>query len=230
MKYDTNHILDLILETNPGIEQINFLIYPANIPLQERRKNSAQEIKQIERAIAIRNEFGFSFWESLMSTFINYDGSNYGLLSEALFHNKNKQFTSFSPCDKDLIQKFLCENGKSNVALSSTVQLHGKTMHLPLIDFHIPPSIQNQKTVETVIERLGLSDGILVNSGKSYHFISLNLINQDRLLDILIKMIFFAPIIDRNWIAHQLLEKHCALRVTRGNKESPVIVKIMRSA
>ena len=94
-----------------------------------------------------------------------------------------------------------------------------------MIDFHINPSEDNLKTVDKVLSKLELKNGFLINSGKSYHFISKNLVTQDQLNTLLAKMIFFTPIIDRNWVAHQIIEKMCALRVTKGSKTDLKIVK-----
>ena len=56
--------------------------------------------------------------------------------------------------------------------------------------FHIKPSKINQKTVEVVLDKLELNSGYLINSGKSYHFISKKLVYQNELEILLAKMIF----------------------------------------
>ena len=56
--------------------------------------------------------------------------------------------------------------------------------------------------------------GALLSSGKSYHFYGANLLTDEDLRIFLGRALLFAPITDKTWIAHQLIEGSCALRIS----------------
>ena len=225
MNYNIISFLKKIKELNPDIQGYYFNVFPTNNMLQKEQNFDESEKKQIKTALNIREKLGFSFWESLMSTFLDNEDSNFNLLKNSLHHNKNLNISEISANDINKLELFIKKNKSNNLAFISQVHLSNGYKHLPLIDFHIKPSVVNQKTVEVVLNKLELNAGYLINSGKSYHFISKKLVNQNELEVLLAKMIFFSPIIDRNWIAHQLIEKKCALRVTKGEKTELKLVK-----
>ena len=225
MKYNIITFLKKIKELNPEIQNYYFNVFPTNNMLQKEQDFDENEKKQIKTALDIREKLGFSFWESLMSTFLNNEHSNYNLLKYALHHNKNLNISEISANDFNKLEFFIKANKTNNLAFISKVNMSDGYKHLPLIDFHITPSEINQKIVEVVLNKLALNSGYLINSGKSYHFISKKLVSQNELEILLAKMIFFSPIIDRNWIAHQLIEKKCALRVTKGEKTELKLTK-----
>jgi hypothetical protein len=218
MTYNFLTVLENLLEANQKIDVFRFNLFPTNRILQEKKCFSEIEQVQIHKALELRKDHGFSFWESIMATFFDNPEPNFGLLSDALYHNEQNKYFEFSTKDMTAIENFIEKNSENNLAFLSKVSVQGVSAHFPLIDFHIPPSEINQKVVEAVLSNLSLAHGFIINSGKSYHFISTELVSQEKMDILLAKMIFFSPIIDRNWVVHQLIDKACALRVTKGSK------------
>ncbi len=66
----------------------------------------------------------------------------------------------------------------------------------------------------TVLKVLGLS-GFVLLSAKSYHFYGGELMEEVDLCRFLGKAFLFTPIVDRAWIAHQLMASACAPRVSQ---------------
>lgn len=60
---------------------------------------------------------------------------------------------------------------------------------------------------------MGRTKGAIINSGNSYHFIGCDLVNEAELVDFLAKGLLYGPITDTRWIAHQIIERSCTLRV-----------------
>ena len=226
MSYRFDKILMDIIHDNPKIKNISFAEYPINSVIQTSGEYSENETKQLNEALEIREKYGFSFWESLMSTYINNEEAANIFLNKALKHNAFYSIYQFDCSNIKLIEDFLLNNQNNYIAfISKIIQSDNSICHVPMIDFHIPVSGSNQTVVENVLTALNQNYGYLINSGKSYHFISTMLINEDELIDLLGKMILFSPIIDRNWISHQIIERKCALRVSVGDKTEPVILK-----
>lgn len=107
--------------------------------------------------------------------------------------------------------------------ICSRLKISGETKHLPLLDFHIPISEQNQHICEQLLRELKLS-GYLLNSGKSYHFIGNTLLSEVQLIEKLYYALLLSPMIDRAWIAHQLIQKYCCLRVSKKYDRLPILI------
>jgi hypothetical protein len=102
------------------------------------------------------------------------------------------------------------------LAASSRVECAGKEdMHIPMLDFHCDVSAANDRRVRFITIALGLH-GYIVHSGRSYHVYGSKLIATEELVTLLSSALLFSPIIDRAWIAHQIIERACGLRISPG--------------
>jgi hypothetical protein len=115
------------------------------------------------------------------------------------------------------------------LTISSEVTLNDLTLaHVPMLDFRISPSQEGLSVVSAVLDELGIG-GIVLNSGRSYHFYGQALLPAEQLRCFLGKALLFTPIIDYRWIAHQLIEGACALRISPGTsgQDIPRAVKVI---
>jgi hypothetical protein len=97
-----------------------------------------------------------------------------------------------------------------------------KARHLQMLDFRLPVEPAGQRLVEAAVEAMGLH-GWLLSSGRSYHFLGdRTLTSLQALMDFLGRALLFAPIVDGRWVAHQMIEGQCALRVSSGNTQQIV--------
>jgi hypothetical protein len=102
------------------------------------------------------------------------------------------------------------------LAASSRVECVGKEdMHIPMLDSHCDVSAANDRRVRFITIALGLH-GYIVHSGRSYHVYGSKLIATEELVTLLSSALLFSPIIDRAWIAHQIIERACGLRISPG--------------
>jgi len=110
----------------------------------------------------------------------------------------------------------------SAVALSS-----GPSMHIPLIDFHCPFGRENEELSACASKLLDPKGGYLLSSGQSYHFYGKSLLNEDELPAFLGRALLLSPIVDRSWVAHQLIEGACGLRISARlpNGDVPRLVR-----
>jgi hypothetical protein len=115
------------------------------------------------------------------------------------------------------------------LVLSSKVTLaSGVTRHLPMLDFRFAASSRNQKLITAVLSALDASPGYLLTSGGSYHFYGRNLLTTTRMRQFLSRTLFYNPIVDKAWVAHQLFQDYCGLRISpRSPQGAPrVIVRL----
>ena len=141
------------------------------------------------------------------------------LLRETTFHQ--------SPADSirrisrdDVLIGHLTQSSDStppgeHLSFCSLVEITGgKRKHIPLLDFHCPETCENDKLVSEVCKQITDADVLLFSSGESYHALGLELLEEDGLRRFLTRSLLFAPIVDSRYVAHQLLEGACALRLS----------------
>ena len=124
-------------------------------------------------------------------------------------------------CTKDV------KNGNMLVLNSRVALEGGESKHIPMLDFHFPVSRANEEVALFIIRNLDVMGGYLLDSGKSYHFYGKSLLTDDELPVFLGRALQFCPIIDRAWVAHQLIERSCGLRISQkpDGGQVPVLVQ-----
>lgn len=220
---NTLDVIKELLDELPEIESISFTGYPMQTLVQDTLDLSEDDKILVSAALKIRSNLWLPFWDSLMLSCFDKKNISTNLLKRALIHNKNVEILKTNEVSK--VENHIISKPDENISLNSLVTLRsGITMHLFLVDFHIRPSINNLEIVSSVLKVLELH-GYILNSGESYHFISNSLYDENGLVNLLAKSLLFSPIVDRAWIAHQLLERSCSLRVSKKHGLLPNLIK-----
>lgn len=182
----------------------------------------------LERAAQLRESSTLPFWDAVNVSCFDQGRVVKPLLEEALFHNHNGESWEIpiKSLSTNWIRQVTSRSADRMVAVSSKIEIEsGKHLHTPMLDFHCPASDQNLQLVLAALESLKVGKGMVVASGKSYHFYGGSLISRDDLGRFLARALLLAPIIDRAWIAHQLYEGACALRVSpRPESGEPKVI------
>lgn len=222
---NTLDILDIIKENNKDIETFSFHSFPNQTLVQRQVVEwGILEQKHFDMAMKVRKELHLPFWDAIMVTAFNNPNYSNQILEAALHHNYHQSI--FYIKREDLQEFIALHNYQERTAICSSVIMKNKqTRHIPMLDFHIPICDTNLEIVEHVCKILNLGSGYILNSGESYHFISLHILSWDELYCILSRALRFCPIIDRAWISHQLEEKSCSLRISKKNGITPTVVK-----
>ncbi|MDL2268169.1 hypothetical protein LJC46_09355 [Desulfovibrio sp. OttesenSCG-928-G15] len=201
------------------IDEMSFHTYPKQTLIQNDYDLTPSEREQLDKALALRDKFKFPFWDSLMLTFFENEKASSKFLQLSQRHNKNEIFFT---SDIEYIES-LTKTSSEPVSSCSKIKKNSEIYHLPFIDFHIPPSHENFKVVQSVVKTLDLS-GFILDSGESYHFVCKNYYDEHFILDFFAKILFFSPIIDKSWVAHQILERSCSLRVSKKHDLIPYVI------
>lgn len=221
--------IEVVVHLGERFEDIDsFYFFPLQKQwlIQNRIVLEEKEIIHIDKALNIREELKLPFWDSVMlATFNNPDFSE-KILDAALCHRECTNLVEVKN-DKSLYQH-LVELKEEGFAWNSLVKLkNGDRKHFPMMDFHIPVSKENLNVVKVVLRKLGFRECMVLNSGESYHAISTNYTDEEEMMNILQKALFFSPIIDRLWIAHQMLNKSCSLRIGIKHGLVPEVVSVI---
>jgi hypothetical protein len=90
-----------------------------------------------------------------------------------------------------------------------------------MLDFSQAAAARALQLVKGVVETIGLT-GYILESGRSYHFYGEQLLDDSQWLRFLAESLLFGPVVDRRWVAHQLIESASALRISAGPNGAPI--------
>lgn len=166
------------------------------------------------------DELGRDFWEAVLSRLGRLERADREeVLKGALRHGEPAyERTELEVADflSNLSSgRYAALPDRTVVALSSRVTLQEQTgmWHLPFIDFSLPASPANDALMLQVVEAIGLN-GSVFRSGRSYHYYGALAVSGDEWVRLLARAQLLAPITDRRWVSHQLLDGESSLRVS----------------
>lgn len=115
------------------------------------------------------------------------------------------------------------------LAVSSRVKLkNGKSAHIPMMDFKCAPTFQNVDTARVALKKINDTSGVLLNSGRSFHYYGLNLMSEEEWHLFLGHSLLLTDLVDARYIGHALMNNECRLRLSpaRLNPFIPTVVDI----
>jgi hypothetical protein len=225
-------LVAILSDRSQGIGAVEFATVPASTPLiQERRTLDSNAREVIERALRLRSDISLPFWDATMAMCFGARASVLPLFEAALYHSPSpstRTLTVGRGCQvEEIVTLFPPVEANSVLALLSSVTTDsGERAHLPLLDFHLPSTATNERIALEALQALQVGPGYLLTSGKSYHFIGVKLVEAAAFPKFLARALLLSPVIDRSWIAHQIIEGRSALRISPrpGRDDTPRIV------
>jgi hypothetical protein len=213
---------------HPEIGQVFFGAPTLNPPLRDRVGYPSPEWNFIEQAF---NRYRDLALPSRVKCLLSISEIPEGVLEAMSFHQGIEE-TRFAVKIEDLTPGLVRELAEragpfSLFSACSQVQLkNGSTKHIPMMDFLCPKSQQSLKVVRRISERFGVGGGFIMESDRSYHFYGSRLLSESELVRFLASALMFAPVVDQTWIAHQLIDKCCALEIgpRKGGGAEPTLV------
>jgi len=168
------------------------------------------------------------FWDVALSTLLRTNADIRPIANEVRRHNKVKELALIhrDRLNKDLLEMVVQRHLPRMTCVSSRAVGSDGDVMIPMIDFHCQRSSTNLRNVRAILKSIGV-EGAIIDSGASYHFVGSHTVNEDRLKTILGQALLFAPYVDRSWIAHQLIQGECLLRISPSAKygRSPLLVE-----
>ena len=215
----TSDILALLVSENQSISAIFSFSYRHPALLQERVVLTSEENAILSKASILRKNLRLPFWDALMLSCFGEQSDCTRLLHEATFHQSNKE--SIVRVSREeilaghLVELINAQPRGHHLSFSSQIELEGEVMRqLPLLDFHCPETVENDRLVFSVCKQLYRHTTLVFSSGESYHALGLDPLEEQGFRKFLTRSLLFAPIVDARYVAHQLLEEACALRLS----------------
>lgn len=214
--------LNYILDNNPHIYKLRVFSFSFLNKFQDRFESLTEKERiAIEDCMFFKQIYGVSFWEAVIMNVQLGEDIPERMFNHCLFHNKNNQYHEYL---RDDFTSFIKGDIEGDIALNSEVILFdGSKKHIPMLDFKLKHSDSSLLIINRCLSALKLN-GLILNSGKSYHFIGLDLVNENQLIDILARFTLMHPIADKAWAAHQIIERSASLRISKKHGHIPLLI------
>jgi hypothetical protein len=204
------------------IAAVRFASYKREPGLSKRLSNmlSTEDNRLGDTAEKIYKDHGIPFWDTFFSIVMK-QGKTPGRFVDTALHHAHDPFVQTyvflrneASCEhiRSIIQQL--PPGHGLVACSRVLLASGKIAHIPMLDFLCPTLVQNRDAIRRMLSLAGQREGILVNSGHSYHFYGTCLLPTEDWIKFMAKALLSAPITDPRYIAHRLIDGECRLRIT----------------
>jgi hypothetical protein len=205
---------------HPDITEFRFATYRRAPGLGKRLLAALTPEDDALRGEAERcGESGVAFSDAFLSGAMKRGTIPEKLVDLALRHDFDHQERRFVLSRNQVldggIQELLAQlpGGEGLLACSRLELASGKTAYLPMLDFTCPVLGGNGRAIRIMVKRAGLPEGILVGSGRSYHFYGVELLSAERWIRFMALALLFAPITDSRYIAHRLADGECRLKI-----------------
>ena len=229
----TVELISELLRIHPEVQSLS-LFEPEAVPLAQARLAGDDASNGIvHQGLGISEAYDAPFWDAVLLSCFGRGRAALPVLREAQFHNSGPRrelrvdaVSWQAPQWTQLLSEVA--PGRMLVFRSRVLVHGGESRHIPMLDFHCPATPENEELAALVAGLLDVGGGFLLESGDSYHFYGNALLDDAGLVGFLGRSLLLAPIIDRAWIAHQLIEHACGLRVSQkpgGRGGEPLVVR-----
>jgi hypothetical protein len=213
-----------ILLLHPEIERLSVFSYVSPPRLQQRIAATDQEQEIIRGGLAIRDATQIPFWEAVFSHCLRTGNCTEALLTGAFFHHGQGTEKDFSRTDlEEGILERISASNQANIALGSRVlTADGRELHLGLLDFRCDIEPRNTPIVHLICRQLMPGGFVVLDSGDSYHACAFQLFSPSERIRMLGRALLVSPIVDSQYIAHQLQQDSSSIRMSLGGKARKV--------
>ena len=211
-------VYEALVDLLPDVQALLVRSYKNPPPYEERVTNRTSPDDILLQARKLRSAKGLPFWDAIVLEVIAEGSIEDWLLEGLLFHQE--------PIGKPLeisrgevqADGIVTAVAKAQVPypwalLSEVVCADGMQTHFPMLDFRCEISPSNLKSVEAIARRLLSCPWAVIESERSYHLVGAELLTFRELAAFFGRALLLGPIVDRHYIAHQLLNGSAALRI-----------------
>lgn len=217
----------------PAANHFTLIQYSDPLSLQERYPELSNDL--VTSTLKMRSQSGLPFWDCLLANINQGDIDTLRVLCEAVYHNDTpvrELAVDVLDLNETLLAKLRRQSPHDTIAVSSKIDINqDEVAHIPLLDFHIPCTPQNLDIVCEAMSAIIGAEVIILESGKSYHAYAVALLSELEWRQFLYRAVLLNPIVDTRYIAHQLTEGRCALRIvpTARKTYAPKVVASVNS-
>ncbi len=212
-----------LCEIIPALSEMEFVTYRPEPKLSERLEHTltGEETEIRDSATQVCHGNGIPFWDALLGISMAKDRFPDRFIDAAFSHKGESPAQRFRVARDDIsaerISGMIRElPGTCGLVVGSRVWTapgRNEIAHIPMLDFRCPISPGNVRAIKRMMILLGHEHGVLVESGRSYHFYGVRLLSPSDWIQFMAKALLFAPFTDPRYIAHRLIDGQCRLKV-----------------
>jgi hypothetical protein len=214
-------VINLLPHFLTNVSQYTFLRYTPTKGVDERVRQRVGPDLQSELArFEIAAPKLFERIRGLAALTVAMTASSTESLEEMLSHDESRETNLEFSIDASILMTIgigpsvAALEPQEALGLSSVCTLNdGQPGHIPLLDFSLSLSDENQTLVENAARLLGLQHALVLNSGRSYHVYGLCIFSQNEWIKFLARALLLAPMVDVRYVAHRLIAGHAVLRI-----------------
>jgi len=190
-------VCQTIIRNNPSIISIRLIAHKVEVNWRQKYINNEEKIN----ALNIAFEHPIPIKERILSR---------GEFEVLTFNDLN----DLAPNEVwSITSKVSCDDGVSR--------------HIPMMNFHPPEDISLNK-IKLVISKVNKNHcGVILNSGRYYHYYAPNLLSEDEWHKFLANFLMPCVIVSPRYIGHRLYDGYCALRLTPDTTFKPVVPRVI---
>ena len=220
------------------ITGIRFETYKPAPGLSERLDNmlTPKEHRLRDAAVALREANAIPFWDAVLAISMRQGTIHERFIESALAHDAAPDEQEITLPSGQITAERISDiisrlpPGYGLAACSRVMLASSWAAHIPMLDFRCPCSEENAKAIEKMLTLAGCHEGVLVESGRSYHFYGTSLLSEARWIEFMGRALLFAPIVDSRFIGHRLADGQCRLKVRDPqNGFTPRIARVLSS-
>lgn len=216
-------------EVYPSVKFFYFIVYTPWVASVEQRVG-----KKRDRGFHSLTHFGerkWAFEKSLMLQIVSGRESK-EVAENLLMHDEQAEDSRIVQVASENLEEWL-RLAKKRVKSTETIGLtsmcesfDGVRAHIPMMDFSCPPSSENQTFVRHALQEIGIANGIIVNSGRSFHAYGFKVLTVTEWTKFMGQCLLLSPYTDSRYIGHRLIADRCILRIwtSEDKPELPWIV------
>lgn len=205
----------------PQVTSLFVVPYRSAPDYENRIVGSARADEIMQRSRNRRAEQGTPFWDAVILEAMAIGPIEEIILDGALYHQSLGE-TLLEVSRKDVLGPgIVAIVEKAGIpypwaVLSRVCTEGGAENHLPMLDFRCLISGENLMSLQRVAGRLLDCPWVLIESEHSYHLLGASLMSDRELTKFFGRAILLGPLVDRNYVAHQLINGSAALRIVSG--------------
>lgn len=110
---------------------------------------------------------------------------------------------------------------------SKVVTSDGRTMHLPMMNFHPVDDISTDDIVDFIKIVVPDKDGVVLHSGRYFHYYGCYLLTEDEWIKFNAKFLMPCVFVSPRYVGHVLRDGYSSLRFTNDDKYKPTIPTVI---
>jgi hypothetical protein len=222
-----------------SIGSLTFHTYFPGPGLEERLAESTDETLRaiFKKAQELREISGndLPYWESRLGA--SWSTAKLDkLIHQALLHDftrePNTRFTvNVNELTAERIKQEISSvpHGWVLAVCSKSEMDDGSPRHIPMLDFRCSPTPMNLDRTRVALKQLGQTRGVILESGRSYHFYGFELQDETQWTQFMARSLLLAPFVDTRFVAHRLIEGTSVLRISSSERKPtvPFVVHVL---